>query len=372
MTFARRGALLALVLPSLLLGQPPSPPSSQPLTRPGEIHLGNLRQLTFGGQNAEAYFSFDERRLIFQSTRDSFHCDQQFIMDLGTGHLAMVSTGRGRTTCGYFLPGDTRILFSSTHAANAGCPPEPDHSKGYVWAVYPEYDIYSANPDGTDLKVLTASPGYDAEATVSPAGDRIVFTSTRNGDLDLFSMKTDGSDIRQLTNEPGYDGGAFYSPDGKMIVYRGWHDTDSAALASYRELLGHHLVRPSRMELFVMNADGSGRRQVTNNGAANFGPFFHPDNRRIIFASNMDDPKGRNFDLYLIGVDGRGLERLTTNETFDGFPMFTRDGRHLVFASNRNGKVRGETNIFMADWVDGPPGPPDTESLPQQKGHPSR
>jgi TolB protein len=357
-------ALAALALSSTLLvqAQPPAPPDA-PLVLPREIHFANLKQLTFGGQNAEAYFSFDERRLIFQSTRDSFHCDQQYIMDVSGSAPALVSTGSGRTTCGYFFPGDRKILFSSTHAAMAGCPPEPDHSKGYVWAVYPEYDIYVADDDGRNMRVLTASPGYDAEATVSPAGDRIVFTSTRNGDLDLYTMKLDGSDVRQMTNEPGYDGGAFFSWDGSMIVYRGWHETDSTALASYRALLAGHLVRPARMELFVMNADGSHRRQITNNGAANFGPFFHPDNRRIIFASNMDDPRGRNFDLYMIGIDGTGLERLTWNETFDGFPMFTRDGRHLVFASNRNGKVRGETNIFLADWTDGPPPPPGTNEM---------
>jgi Tol biopolymer transport system component len=199
---------------------------------------------------------------------------------------------------------------------------------------------------------LTTTPGYDAEATVSPKGDRIVFTSIRNGDLDLYSMKLDGTDVRQLTRETGYDGGAFYSWDGKTIVYRAWHYTDSAEVSAYRRLLAEHVVRPTRMELFVMNADGSGKRQITNNGAANFAPFFHPDNKRIIFASNMMDPKGRNFDLFLINSDGSGLERITTNETFDGFPMFTHDGKHLVFASNRNGKIRGETNLFIAEWKD--------------------
>jgi Tol biopolymer transport system component len=218
--------------------------------------------------------------------------------------------------------------------------------------VYPSYDIFVANRDGSGVMALTSKPGYDAEATVSPAGDRIVFTSMRDGDLDLYSMALNGTEIRRLTTDVGYDGGAFFSWDGTMIVYRGWHPADSAGLASYRSLLARDLVRPSRMELFVMSADGTGRRRITDNGAANFGPFFHPDNKRIIFASNLADPKGRNFDLYMIGVDGTGLERITFNETFDGFPMFTRDGRHLVFASNRNGKVRGETNLFLARWKD--------------------
>jgi len=318
----------------------------------GETHLSNIRQLTFGGQNAEGYFSFDETHLIFQSTRDSFQCDQEYIMDLSSGATRMVSNGLGRTTCGYFFPGDEEILFSSTHHLRKACPPTPDFSKGYVWAVYPEFDIFTAKADGSALRPLTTTPGYDAEATISPTGDKIVFTSVRNGDLDLYSMNLDGSDVRQLTNELGYDGGAFFSSDGSMIVYRTWHYTDSNDVATYKQLLSQHLVRPSRMELFVAQADGSNKRQVTNNGAANFGPFFHPDNKRIIFASNLADPKGRNFDLYIINIDGTGLERVTFNETFDGFPMFTRDGKKLVFASNRNGKVRGETNLFIADWVE--------------------
>jgi Tol biopolymer transport system component len=336
-----------LLTPIVIAGDP-----ATSLVLPGEYHFAGLRQLTFGGENAEGYFSFDESKLIFQSTRDSFKCDQMFTMDLNVLATRLVSTGRGRTTCGYFLPGDTTILFASTHAVGPGCPPTPDFSHGYTWAVYPAYDIYAARADGSNLHILTSSPEYDAEATVSPRGDRIVFTSSRNGDLDLYSMNLDGSDVRQLTHELGYDGGAFYSWDGSMIVYRGWHYTDSTEAAAYKALLQKHLVRPTRMELFVMNADGTNKRQITNNGAANFAPFFHPDNRRIIFASNLADPKGRNFDLYMIHLDGTGLERITTNETFDGFPMFTHDGKRLVFASNRNGKVRGETNLFLAEWKD--------------------
>jgi Tol biopolymer transport system component len=274
-----------------------------------------------------------------------------FVMDLTDLNVQLVSTGKGRTTCGYFLPDDKRVLFSSTHHFNEACPPPPDYSKGYVWMVSPEYDIFTANTDGSDLKQLTTTPGYDAEATISPTGNRIIFPSVRNGDLDLYSMNLDGSDIKQLTTEVGYDGGAFYSWDGKMICYRGWHHTDSAA-AAYKELLAKSLVRPTRMEIMVMNSDGSGKRRITNNGGANFAPFFHPDNKRIIFASNMADRKGRNFDLYTINVDGTGLERVTYNETFDSFPMFTRDGKKLVFASNRNAKARGETNLFLADWKD--------------------
>lgn len=318
----------------------------------GENHLRNIRQLTFGGQNAEAYFSFDETRLILQSSRDSFLCDQQFVMDLKSKSVQLVSTGKGRTTCGYFLPGDKDILFASTHHLQQGCPPPPDYSKGYVWPILPEYDIFFAGADGSNLRQITHTPGYDAEATVSPTGDKIVFTSIRNGDLDLYSMNIDGGDIRQLTREIGYDGGAFYSWDGKMIVYRTWHYTDSIQVQEYRELLTNNLVRPRRMELFVMDSDGSNKKQITDNGAANFGPFFHPDNKRIIFSSNLAEPRGRNFDLYIINIDGTGLKRITYNSTFDGFPMFSRDGKKLVFASNRAASVEGETNVFIADWIE--------------------
>ena len=323
---------------------------SDSLIVPGEKHFAHIRQLTFGGQNAEGYFSRDEKTIIFQSTREDWKCDQEFVMDLASGSVRMISAGKGRTTCGYFFPGDTMVLFSSTHHLMSECPPRPDFSQGYTWAVSPEYDIFTARPDGSNLRRMTSTPGYDAEATISPRGDRIVFTSIRNGDLDLYSMNLDGSGVRQLTGELGYDGGAFYSWDGSMIVYRACHYTDSASAASYRRLLAQNLVRPLHMEIFVMDADGSNKRQITSNGAANFAPFFHPDNRRIIFASNMADPKGRDFDLYLINIDGSGLERVTYNETFDGFPMFTHDGKRLVFASNRNGKLHGDTNLFIADW----------------------
>jgi Tol biopolymer transport system component len=314
-------------------------------------YLSNLRQLTFSGENAEGYFGFAERSFVYQRTRpDSGEiCDQIYSYDLETGRQRRISNGQGRTTCSYYLPGDTLVLYATTHFADPACPPRPDMSKGYVWALYPGYDIVVADTAGRFVRRLTSSPGYDAEATVSPAGDRIVFTSTRTGDIELFSMNLDGSDVRQLTSSPGYDGGAFYSWDGKKIVFRASMPTDSEMVA-YRALLAENLVRPSRMELFVMNADGSHRRQVTNNGAANFAPFWHPDGRHIIFASNVGDPEGRNFDLYLIDEDGTGLRRITYNGTFDGFPMFTHDGRRLIFASNRNDARPGETNLFIGDF----------------------
>ncbi len=331
---------------------PAAAPAAAPrdLALPGERHLANVRQLTFGGENAEAYFSFDGKELVFQSTRDGRECDQEYVMGADGSAPHLVSTGQGRVTCGYFFPSGDRILYSSTHASGPGCPPRPDMSKGYVWALY-DYQLYTARPDGSDVRPLAPAPGYNAEATVSRDG-WVVFTSTRDGDLDLYRMRLDGSRLTRLTSTPGYDGGAFFSADGTRIVYRASRPRDAAELAAYRALLAQKLVRPTELELWVMNADGSDQRQVTRLGAASFAPFFHPDGRRIIFASNHGDPKGRNFDLFIVNDDGSGLERVTTNDTFDGFPMFSPDGKKLVFASNRNGSRPGETNIFIADWVE--------------------
>jgi Tol biopolymer transport system component len=263
-------------------------------------------------------------------------------------HVRRVSTGTGKTTCGYFFDGDRKILFASTHAADTACPPRPDPSRGYVWRLDP-FDIYTANTDGSDLRRLTSYGVYTAEATLSPDGRTIVFTSLKDGDLDVYTMRVDGTEVRRLTTTPGYDGGAFFSPDGTKIVYRAWHPTDSA-LVQYQELLAQRLVRPNRMEIWVMNVDGSDQHQVTSLGGANFAPFFAPDGRRIIFSSNYQTPRSRNFDLYLINVDGTGLEQVTTDPEFDGFPMFSPDGTTLVWASNRHAAKPGETNVFIAEW----------------------
>ncbi|MBM4166564.1 MAG: hypothetical protein FJ218_06580 [Ignavibacteria bacterium] len=320
----------------------------------GEKHFANIRQLTFGGENAEAYFSFDNNYIIFQSTRDSFKCDQIFTMHLDGTNLQLVSTGKGRTTCAYYFPNEKQILYASTHLHNNECPAPPDFSKGYVWKIIPDYDILTADADGKNIRVLSSSDGYDAEATISPKGDRIVFTSTRNGDLDLFSMNIDGSDIKQLTNELGYDGGAFFSFDGKKICYRAYHPKEQEKIDEYTALFKENSVRPSVMEIMMMNADGSNKQQLTFNGKANFAPFFHPDGKRIIFASNMNDTtkSKRNFDLFIIDITTQNIEQITFSETFDSFPMFTNDGTKLIFSSNRNAKVRGETNVFLADWND--------------------
>lgn len=326
---------------------------SEPISvMPGETRLRNLRRLTWGGESAEAYFSADGARLIFQSTRPGSGCDQIYVMRLDGSELRRVSTGEGKTTCGYFFPSGERVLFSSTHRASSECPARPDYSRGYVWPL-DDYDIYTAAPDGGELRLLVDSEGYDAEATLSPDGRTIVFTSVRDGDLDIYAMNADGSDVRRLTDTPGYDGGPFFSPDGRRIVYRARHPT-GAELEDYRSLLAEGLVRPGQLDIWVMNADGSGQRPVTSFEGASFAPFFHPDGQRIIFSSNLHDPDGRDFDLYLVDLDGSGLERVTANPDFDGFPMFSPDGRHLVFASNRGEGAPGETSIFLAEWAEAP------------------
>jgi TolB protein len=332
--------------------------TSVPLGLASERHLRNVRQLTFGGTNAEAYFSADDKYLIFMHQGEGVPCDQMYTIPVDTPDAKpakprLVSTGRGRTTCGYFFPAGDRILFSSTHEASSECPTRPDYSHGYVWPIYNSYEIYTARPDGSDLRRLTNTRSYNAESTISRDGKKIVFTSTRNGDLDIYTMNADGSDVRQLTRELGYDGGAYFSYDGKKIVYRSEQPKTPEQIADYKDLLSRGLVRPGNLEIWVMDADGQNKHQVTRNGAANFAPYWLPDGKRIIFASNVEnqkDPSG--FDLYLIHEDGTGLDRVTYHPDFDAFPMFSSDGKRLVWASNRNGKAPHETNIFIADWVD--------------------
>jgi Tol biopolymer transport system component len=349
---ATAGALLSVL--SLIAAQQPAPAAGAiPGPSAPEPRLRNITQLTFGGENAEAYFSPDGRQLIFQSTRDGAACDQQFVMNVDGSAVRRVSSGEGRTTCGYFTPDGTHIVYASTHKGGAACPPKPSYERGYVWPVYDSYDIYQAKADGTGATALTTTPGYDAEATIAPDG-RIVFTSVRDGDMEIYSMNGDGSDVRRLTNRVGPDGGPFWSRDGKQIVFRGREIAAGRELDDYRSLLRQGLWRPTSLELFVMDRDGSNLRQVTKNGAANFAPYFTPDGTHIVFASNAADPRGRNFDIYLVGVDGTGLERVTFNDTFDGFPMFSPDGTKIVFASNRFAAKEGDTNVFIADWVTPP------------------
>jgi TolB protein len=315
-----------------------------------QSHLTNIMQLTQSGQNAEAYWSPDGRRLIFQSTRGDLKCDQIFIMNADGTDQHMVSTGRGRTTCGYFLKDGKHIVYGSTHEADPGCPPAADRTKGYVWAVYPGYDIFLATDTGKIEKKLTETKGYDAEATVNWKTGRIVYTSIASGDLDLWTMKPDGSGKKQITRTEGYDGGAFFSPDGKRLVWRANHPGTPEASKRYKDLLADNLTTPMKMEIFVGDADGKNAKQVTNFGCASFAPLFTPDGKKILFSSNKNNCDGRKFELFMMNLDGSGLEQVTDFGGFTSFPEFSPDGKRLVFCSDKDARERYEFNIFTADW----------------------
>ncbi len=314
-------------------------------------HLDNIKQLTFGGQNAEAYWAPDGKRLIFQSTRDKLECDQIFVMNADGSDQHMVSNGKGRTTCGYFLADNQHILYGSTHEAADACPPSADRSKGYVWAVYPGYDIFLATLDGKIVKKMTDAPGYDAEATVNWKTGKIVYTSMASKDLDLWIMNSDGSGKKQITKTEGYDGGAVFSRDGKMLVWRANHPSTPEAQKQYHDLLNENLTSPMKMELFVSDHDGKNARQITNFGCASFAPSFTADGKKIIFSSNKHNCDGRKFELFMVNPDGSGLEQVTNFGGFTAFPEFSPDGKKLVFASDKDAKQRYEFNIFTADWV---------------------
>lgn len=362
----------AIALLSMVYCQNPSNPdeettnvsaattASDTLIKPGEERFfKSLRQLSFGGDNAEAYWSFDDSKLVMQVTNPAWNvpCDQIYYMevagDKSPGYKPqLVSTGKGRTTCSYFLPGDTTIVYASTHLAGDDCPPPPAHREDgkYVWPIYASFDIFKADLKGNIIGQLTNTPGYDAEATVSPQGDKIVFTSLRNGDLDLYTMNLDGSDVRQITDELGYDGGAFFSPDGRQLIFRASRPKSAEDVKEYKDLLAEGLVKPTDMELFICNADGSGLRQITSLGKANWCPFFLPSGKKVIFASNHATERGFPFNLYTINIDGTDLTKVTADGTFDAFPVFSNDGKYLVFSSNRNNGGTRDTNLFLAEW----------------------
>ncbi|MDD7915078.1 TolB family protein [Polaribacter ponticola] len=329
------------------------------LIYPEEKHFKSIQQVTFGGDNAEAYWSFDDKQIIFQSNNKDWNvgCDQMFLMNVGDTFKdsipPMISTGLGRTTCAYFLPDNKSYVYGSTHLGGKECPPSPLRREGrYVWPIYDSYDIFVADLEGNITQQLTNEPGYDAEATVSPKGDKIVFTSMRTGDLELFTMNIDGSDVKQITSELGYDGGAFFSPDGTKLIFRSSRPKTDEEIKEYKDLLKEGLVQPTEMELYICNSDGSGLRQLTDLGNANWSPFFHPSGRKILFSSNFEAEKGFPFNLYLIDIDGKNLERITHGETFDAFPVFSNDGKKLAFSSNRNNGGGRDTNLFIAEWQD--------------------
>ena len=348
---------LGLALAACSSSTPPSthPAEAQGLRDPGEVHFSNLVQLTDGGENAEAYWSHAGNQLIFQA-HSGEGCDQIYTMpiDRPLPEPRLVSTGKGATTCAYFMPGDEQIIYSSTHLGGEACPPKPDHSKGYVWPLYASYDIFKASADGSAVQQLTSQPGYDAEATVCRTDGSIIFTSTRDGDLELYRMDADGQNVQRLTNTPGYDGGAFFNSDCSKIVWRASRPTGKA-LEDYQQLLADGLVRPTQLELYVANADGTDARQITYLGAAAFAPFFTPDSKRVLFSTNAGDPSGREFDIWAVNVDGTQLERITKTPGFDGFPMFSPDGKYLAFASNRASRPGTfDTNVFVTEWVPDP------------------
>jgi Tol biopolymer transport system component len=336
-------------------------PEADSLRYEEEKHIRNIRQLTFGANNAEAYWSYDDSKLILQSDNPAWGlgCDQIFYIDLNETQtpdqeLPMVSTGEGRTTCSFFLPDNETFVYASTHLGGKACPEVPERGPGgaYVWPIYDSYDIFKANLKGEIIEQLTDEPGYDAEAVVSPDGSKIVFTSTRNGDLDLYIMDVDGSNVVQVTDELGYDGGAFFSPDGSKLVFRSSRPKTEEEISRYKELLAQGLVEPTDMEIYTVNIDGTELTQITDLGKANWAPYYHPSGEKIIFASNHESVRGFPFNLYMINVDGTGLEQITYDSEFDSFPMFSRDGKKIVFSSNRNNGGDRSTNVFVADWVD--------------------
>jgi len=325
---------------------------------PNESNFKNLRQLTFGGDNAEAYFSNDNNSLVLQISNKAWglDCDQIFYMPLDNPKdkkPKMLSTGKGRTTCSYFMPGDSTIVYASTHKGGDGCMDAPRSVNGkYVWSIFDTYDIYEADLEGNIIRQMTENPGYDAEATVSPDGKKIVFTSTRSGDLELYTMNIDGSDLKQVTHDLGYDGGAFFSPDSKQLVFRASRPTSEEDVKTYTDFLKQGLVQPTNMEIFVCDVDGKNMKQITKLGGANWAPFFHPSGNKIVFATNHHTETKRTFNLFSINVDGTGLKQVTYDSVFDSFPMFSYDGKYLVFSSNRNNGGGRDTNVFLAEWQD--------------------
>jgi TolB protein len=333
--------------------------ADEPVHYANEKHFANVRQLTFGGNNAEAYWDTKGERLIFQSDNKNWTkgCDQIFVLDTklqaDSAKRKLISTGNGRTTCAFFMPDNNSVLYASTHLVMDSCPPVPVKESGkYVWPIYPEYDIFQADLAGKIIKQYTSEKGYDAEATVSPKGDKIIFTSTRSGDLDLWIMNIDGTGLKQITSTLGYDGGAAFSADGSQIVWRASRPSTPDDIKKYRDLLQRDLVEPTNLEIFVANADGSNVRQVTHLGNANWSPYFHPDGKRVLFCSNHKSKIGFPFNIFMVNVDGTGLEQITYDTQFDSFIMFSPDGKKVSWCSNRhNGRTR-DTNVFVADWID--------------------
>jgi len=332
---------------------------SDTLTYPDEHHFKNIQQLTFGGDNAEAYFSFDNKYIVFQKTnaKEGIPCDQIYMGKVpapGEPFVTkLISTGKGRTTCPAFLKDGKQIIYASTHLGGDECPPVPDRSKygnKYIWPLYASMDIFVADTNGKIVKRLTDTPGYDAEATVSPDGKKIIFTSVRDGDIDLYIMELKSGKTTRITNTLGYDGGAWFSPDGKKIIWRASRPSTPEDIKEYKDLLAENLVAPTKMEVYTADADGKNAKQQTSLGQANWAPAFMPNGTDIIFASNHEYKRGFPFNLYILHPDSK-LEKVSRDKGFDAFPMFSPNGKKIIFCSNRNNGGTRDTNIFLADWV---------------------
>lgn len=358
--------VFVFLLPSFKKATPVALPSAiaipgDTLHYPDEKHFKNIQQLTFGGDNAEAYFSFDNKYLIFQRTspKDGIPCDQMYIGKVPKYgekfEYKLVSTGKGRTTCGFFTKDNKHVVYASTHLAGDECPPVPDRKKygnKYIWPLYASYDIFMADLNGKIVKQLTNSPYYDAEATISPDGKKMIYTSTKDGDIELYIMDLKSGKEKRITNHLGYDGGAWFSPDGKKLIWRASSPKTEAEIKEYKDLLKENLVAPTNMEVWVANADGSNARQVSSFGQANWAPAYMPDSKTIIFASNHEYKRGFPFNLYTMNEDGTGLTKISRDNGFDAFPMFSYDKKKFVFCSNRNNGGTRDTNVFIADWVE--------------------
>ncbi|MBC6492341.1 PD40 domain-containing protein [Flavihumibacter stibioxidans] len=346
-----------------LLSKNPAPASlADTLHYPEETHFRNLRQLTFGGDNAEAYFSYDGKYLVFQKTsaKEGIPCDQIYIGKIPANEKEafvpkLVSSGKGRTTCAYFLPDGKHIVYASTHLGGDECPPVPDRSKygnRYIWPLYASYDIFMADTNGVIVKQLTHAKGYDAEATISPDGRKMVYTSDKDGDLELYIMDLKTGKEKRITHTVGYDGGAWFSPDGKKLIWRASRPQTAEEIKEYKDFLAEHLVAPTKMEVYTANVDGSDMKQITSLGQANWAPVFMPDSKRILFASNHEYKRGFPFNLYMMNGDGTNRVKVSRDKGFDAFAMFSYDGSKIVFCSNRNNGGTRDTNIFVADWAE--------------------
>ena len=320
--------------------------------------LTKTRQLTFEGRRAgEGYFSKDGRQMVFQSEREKGNpFFQIYVMDFDTGDLERISPGLGKTTCAWIHPDGNQVLFASTHEDPDAVTEQEDEIRArlegtqrrYSWDYDTYFDLFAYDRETREYQQLTDAPGYDAEASWSPDGSKIVFASNRlaysetlsteekktleidpSYFIDLYIMNADGSDLRQLTTAPGYDGGPFFSADGKQICWR--HFSEDGA----------------RAEIMVMNVDGSEPRQLTRFGAMSWAPYFHPSGDYLIFTTNRHG--FANFELYLVSIDGKTPPvRVTHTAGFDGLPVFSPDGTQLAWTTNRTGD--GQSQIFISDW----------------------